>query len=509
MGSHSLGVAISCDIHRIIRILLGFATVVLHASNEKIFLVCYGWEFCPHEMLMVLTERHKTRHAIKDKEAGGIGILETKRKHRLRVATAQRNSAHRVSTEQLQLPDSDPSQQQQESPSHVENATATDSAPISHPNIEDENPAPSHLRVSRSSAIANYQSPTGMLSPPSPSHSAESRRIEAPPSIDGAQTDNSVSVNAPEYDTTDIAQFMMEFSAPFMPGTQDMQTAPFSDLTSNDDLEDFVRALAELDQQQHHFPSDNSWLNQNSMAEPPQVNMSGLEFGNGIPSDGSISTINNMNGVTTTAAADWNYAPPAISSNDVPTTTAEKSSVPKEPQPSSAKPSENLPPTAPPPTPARSPQVLILTDQDRDDVFELISEIKPLTPEGATIDLQTPRFAIDKMQRYLNKFLEFFNVSYPLIHIPTFDVHSVDRVLLLSMMLVGATYHSKHAHQESVCIYNALIPHVFAQLSGNVSMELSRLQALLVLECYGMYRAGPSQRETALLLHGLLLSVSL
>jgi hypothetical protein len=153
--------------------------------------------------------------------------------------------------------------------------------------------------------------------------------------------------------------------------------------------------------------------------------------------------------------------------------------------------------------------VFLLPAEVRQRVLNLILETHPVMPSGAAITLDTPELSLESMQGSLDLFASHFNTAYPLIHLGTFNIERVDRVLLLSMILLGSTYKNKDAHQLSVCLYDALIPHVFGGLSNNASPELHRLQSLLLLDCYGMYRAGPSQRYNALLLHRVLLSVSL
>jgi hypothetical protein len=74
-------------------------------------------------------------------------------------------------------------------------------------------------------------------------------------------------------------------------------------------------------------------------------------------------------------------------------------------------------------------------------------------------------------------------------------------------MLLGATYKDKDAHQLSVCLYDAIVPYILSSLLSGPVPDPAILQGFLVLECYGMYRAGPYQRENAILIHGLLLNV--
>ena len=152
-------------------------------------------------------------------------------------------------------------------------------------------------------------------------------------------------------------------------------------------------------------------------------------------------------------------------------------------------------------------QFLSLTSEKRDEVLEFIADIGPVRPDGTLIDGDSPDFSLKNMQIYLDLFFEFFNTSYPLIHIATLDISDTDPIALLSLMLLGATYKDKDAHQLSVCLYDAIVPYILSGLLSGPVPDLAILQAFLVLECYGMYRAGPYQRENAILIHGLLLNV--
>ncbi|KAL4897634.1 transcription factor domain-containing protein, partial [Aspergillus ambiguus] len=77
-------------------------------------------------------------------------------------------------------------------------------------------------------------------------------------------------------------------------------------------------------------------------------------------------------------------------------------------------------------------------------------------------------------------------------------------MFLLSMIILGATYKDKDSHQLSVTLYDAIVPYILSGLMSIPIPDLSTLQAFLILECYGMYRAGPYQRENAILIHTLL-----
>jgi hypothetical protein len=151
---------------------------------------------------------------------------------------------------------------------------------------------------------------------------------------------------------------------------------------------------------------------------------------------------------------------------------------------------------------------LSITTEKRTEIVEFLAQIRPIRPDGTLIDGNSNEISLSNLQSYLDLFFQYFNTSYPLIHIPTFDINTTDVGALSSFILLGATYRDKESHQLSVCLYNAIVPHIINTLLCNSVSDLAILQALLVLECYGMYRAGPYQRERAIFIHGMLLNVS-
>ncbi|KAI1334269.1 fungal-specific transcription factor domain-containing protein [Xylariaceae sp. FL0016] len=145
-----------------------------------------------------------------------------------------------------------------------------------------------------------------------------------------------------------------------------------------------------------------------------------------------------------------------------------------------------------------------LSVSKRQEIIDFISQIRPVYPDGSTIDENTTDMSLESMQEYLDLFFENFNYSYPLIHRATFAIAESEPIFLLSIMVLGATYKGKDAHSVSVCIFDAIVPHILGGLLSIQIPDLTTLQAFLILECYGMYRAGPHQRESAILIHTLL-----
>ncbi|KAF4952489.1 hypothetical protein FGADI_6723 [Fusarium gaditjirri] len=147
---------------------------------------------------------------------------------------------------------------------------------------------------------------------------------------------------------------------------------------------------------------------------------------------------------------------------------------------------------------------LHLTETKRGEVLGLINDMRPVYPNGSSIDESTADLSLLRMQEYLDLFFANFNSCYPMIHTPTLEVLDAEPLFLLSLIVLGATYKDKKDHQLSVCLYDAMTPYIMSGLSGIKVPDLSILQAFMVLECYGMYRAGAYQRENAIIMHTFL-----
>ncbi|KAF5250681.1 hypothetical protein FANTH_4124 [Fusarium anthophilum] len=147
---------------------------------------------------------------------------------------------------------------------------------------------------------------------------------------------------------------------------------------------------------------------------------------------------------------------------------------------------------------------LHLTETKRVEILGLINDMRPVYPNGTLIDGSTADLSLARMQEYIDRFFANFNSCYPMIHTPTLEILDAEPLFLLSMIVLGATYKEKEDHQLSVCLYDAMTPYIMSGLSGIKVPDLSILQAFMVLECYGMYRAGAYQRENAIIMHAFL-----
>lgn len=61
-----------------------------------------------------------------------------------------------------------------------------------------------------------------------------------------------------------------------------------------------------------------------------------------------------------------------------------------------------------------------------------------------------PLLSLSCLQTYCDLFWTRFNTTYPLMHMSTFEPSHVDTLLLMTVLLLGATYGEKDAHQLAV-----------------------------------------------------------
>lgn len=143
-----------------------------------------------------------------------------------------------------------------------------------------------------------------------------------------------------------------------------------------------------------------------------------------------------------------------------------------------------------------------------DRVLTVIGNAKPCLPDNPVFSLKEhPLLSQTAMQSYLDHFFTRFNVAYPIIHTALFDPSTAEPLLLLSIILLGATYATKDAHQVAVCIHDVIRPSVFAHEGFSARPALWTLQTILLVECFGKSRAGQKQHDMSHLFHGLLINL--
>lgn len=147
----------------------------------------------------------------------------------------------------------------------------------------------------------------------------------------------------------------------------------------------------------------------------------------------------------------------------------------------------------------------LVNETARQGVLGLIHRAGPKTPDGSEITADHPLLALPVLQEYCDLYFKRFNASYPLLHQATFEPASVDPLLLMSVLLLGATYDTKESHLVAVCIHDTLRAQIFGSVAFNTRPTLWVLQTILLVECFGKSRAGQMQHDMSHLFHGLLI----
>lgn len=140
-------------------------------------------------------------------------------------------------------------------------------------------------------------------------------------------------------------------------------------------------------------------------------------------------------------------------------------------------------------------------------ILETIKTARPLAPNGSILDINHPLLSHASLQSYCDLYFTRFNTAYPLIHQATFEPGQKETLLLLSIILLGATYSEKDAHQLAVCVHDVIRPAIFSHASFNAKPDLWMLQTILLVECFGKSRAGPKQHDMSHLFHGMLINL--
>jgi hypothetical protein len=92
----------------------------------------------------------------------------------------------------------------------------------------------------------------------------------------------------------------------------------------------------------------------------------------------------------------------------------------------------------------------IIDELARAQLLDLIDITQPMAPDGSLVTRDHHLLSLSCLQTYCDLFFTRFNTTYPLIHMSTFDPSHVDTLFLTSVLLLGATYGEKDAHQLAV-----------------------------------------------------------
>jgi hypothetical protein len=137
----------------------------------------------------------------------------------------------------------------------------------------------------------------------------------------------------------------------------------------------------------------------------------------------------------------------------------------------------------------------IISTETRDGLMKEISRSHPTRPDGTVICSSDRLLSLSSLQHYSDLFFTRFNSSYPLIHRATFNPDNVHNFLLMSILLLGATYSDKEAHLLAVCIHDIMRPLIHSSPEFSTRPKLWMLQTILLVECFGKSRAGEKQHD--------------
>jgi hypothetical protein len=147
----------------------------------------------------------------------------------------------------------------------------------------------------------------------------------------------------------------------------------------------------------------------------------------------------------------------------------------------------------------------VVDELTRHHILDLVIQASPKTPEGSPITRDHPLLSLSCLQNYSDLFFCRFNITYPLLHQATFEPSQVEPLLLISVLLLGATYGDKAGHGLAVCIHDVLRAQIFQNAAFKAQPDLWILQTILLVECFGKSRAGQTQHDMSHLFHGLLI----
>ena len=92
----------------------------------------------------------------------------------------------------------------------------------------------------------------------------------------------------------------------------------------------------------------------------------------------------------------------------------------------------------------------VIHELARQQVLDLIDTMQPTAPDGTILMRDHHLLSLSCIQTYSDLFWVHFNTTYPLIHMPTFETSRINTLLLVAVLLLGATYAEKEAHQIAV-----------------------------------------------------------
>ncbi|KAE8381801.1 major facilitator superfamily domain-containing protein [Aspergillus bertholletiae] len=143
----------------------------------------------------------------------------------------------------------------------------------------------------------------------------------------------------------------------------------------------------------------------------------------------------------------------------------------------------------------------------RRDILSLVMQLSSIGIDGRPRTLDSPLLTLRALQGYCNLFFTRFNITYPLVHQPTFNPDTINLIFLAAFLFMGATYSTREAHQLAVGIHDKLRNQLLYHEEFSPQPDFWVLQTMLLINYFGKIRAGPKQRKRAQLFHCVLIKL--
>jgi hypothetical protein len=446
--------------------------------------VCSPWHYQQRDSQWFDVARHMERHKMRDEESGGNGTLNTRKrswKHDDGSVVQKRPTT--------QQPPAEPTGD----PEHViQSVTANPQGPISPPISHQSSEVPSSLHGQEPYQHIDFGLPTD----PSlalPDLSFESTNFQladnfgddfcGPSSFQPVYQGTHTSIDIP-YDEVFQPDTASSFNMPYTTATNYNW---LFDLNNNLTMADTELGHQEQQHQQHQQPQPQQ--------HRPMVNLESRIRGSSAhpaPSPSQSSHSSQQISLSSFGTGIFSHAQDAVGVRRSPVpsaqpetrsgadTTIQSSAI--TPPPGSIEPERPLSTLHP------TTSLPCIDECTREELLDLIQSIRPFcADEPVTRDNKL--LSLSSLQAYLDLFFTRFNTAYPLVHQPTFVASSTETLYLLAMLLLGATYSGKGAHQLAVCIHDVMRPGIFAHAAFSAEPELWVLKTILLVECFGRSRS--------------------
>lgn len=403
------------------------------------------------------SDRHMTRHRQKDEEAGaeGFGVLNTRKR-------MWKDAEGKIVTKKPNLGDENNAPPSSDSQPGNQLPPLPDFS-IPFPNHEEGAPIspPISHKASGSLSWDDHDSGIGTNYPPTTLNPTTLSTSDSFSPIDQRIWSADLSQPQPEpFISTSFDD--APFDDIFNPDTASSFNNPFTTMSNYNWL--FDMDLSKAEQLQHPHMNDPFPVfsyNANTVTQPSHAFDLQLDHMN---VDRTLSTVGNIGSLPSQQTDSPQHHSPSAALISPPVSDQQKyeENIIKQARNDSV---FQLPSTASAPVPRNqttldverplsmlvpSRSLPIIDELARQQLLDLVDITQPTAPDGSIVMRDHPLLSLSSLQIYCDLFFTRFNTAYPLIHMSTFDPSEVDTLLLMSVLLLGATYAEKDAHQLAV-----------------------------------------------------------